>query len=422
MIRTTNILGHLLTMLLVAYILIGILKYAFTFFEIEFPLDVTVLCAAGIIIICGLFFINRPIDRLRLSKEHLLLVLLVTLSVGWMAITTLWSSADSYKYNKLFGLGTGLFFIILPFTSSQFSLKTFIQWYVGVLLVSSWLYLYAMLNWRIFPTYYDIRGIYLYFSKMLGSGLLFVIFGSQTILKWSSVKTTLVLFIGIITMLALGARGPILLLVLTLLIIGIKRLFEHRVQFPKFSTERRTLILVLLFVSVLIPAIAVLTYQGRGGVVVTRSAERFQLLFEFLDVTSTGDGGKSIINRVEFLSFAIAGIFNDVTHFLFGYGFGSFGVEYSGQQIDLYPHNIILDAWFEQGLVGLILFIIAFGYAFKLLAKSSLAYLFVPLVIFEMLNFMKSGSFTDMRIFVLYFVIALGLPHKQLGLQNKDQD
>jgi O-antigen ligase len=115
--------------------------------------------------------------------------------------------------------------------------------------------------------------------------------------------------------------------------------------------------------------------------------------------------GSSVNKRVDQLVFSIDKIFNDFQHLIFGYGFGSFGVIQDGIDQRAYPHNIFLETWFELGLIGLIIL----GYfIYTLLSnKKSNQYISLTLVIFLLLNTLKSNTITDLRSYFLIFGLSL---------------
>ena len=120
------------------------------------------------------------------------------------------------------------------------------------------------------------------------------------------------------------------------------------------------------------------------------SIERLSLILDGL-FSSDNDMGDSANTRVELIYFSIAHIFSSVFVFLFGTGIGSFGYEWTGVDMRLYPHNIILEILFELGFIGLLIF----GYILYILWKNYSLYRkkyvsgFVLFYIF--LNLMKSN-------------------------------
>jgi O-antigen ligase len=105
--------------------------------------------------------------------------------------------------------------------------------------------------------------------------------------------------------------------------------------------------------------------------------------------------------------------------FLFGTGYGGFGLTASGSDSRAYPHNIILEIFVETGIVGLLLFLFFFIYFFsrifaRLIShKKDVCSLDFSLCFFYFfMNALKSSSFIDLRnlfglmgIILSYYVI-----------------
>jgi hypothetical protein len=103
----------------------------------------------------------------------------------------------------------------------------------------------------------------------------------------------------------------------------------------------------------------------------------------------------SILERITQVSYSFGRIFENVGNFLFGLGIGSFGILYEGIDERNYPHNVILEIWFELGFIGMILFLLLLLVYFK---KIRLRLNFVLIFIYLLLNSLKSYSLIDLRI------------------------
>jgi len=101
--------------------------------------------------------------------------------------------------------------------------------------------------------------------------------------------------------------------------------------------------------------------------------------------------------RLVLMGEACDGIFKDLGSFLFGYGIGSFGEVAKGTDIRLYPHNMILEVWFELGLVGLLLLLAwVFFIIWKMRSMPS-RFISYWVLFYVFLNLMKSSSLIDIR-------------------------
>jgi O-antigen ligase len=131
-----------------------------------------------------------------------------------------------------------------------------------------------------------------------------------------------------------------------------------------------------------------------------------------------------------------AGIFNDETAFegalrvgefsvaldviaqapLVGVGLGGYGMAGYEMEENIYPHNLLLEAFAEAGVVGLVLFVAAMAVVvvsgWRARHDPRVAGYFV-LVLFLMLNYMKSGGFVgarDLYLFTGVLAARLNLP------------
>lgn len=407
-----------MVILLVLYMLSGVIKNAYVLFGIPSTFDITLVIG---LLLLGLGAVNFSFGRVRIafSRQSFGLLSLLLVFLLWVGFSMFLSESTSYKYQKLFGIGTGLLLIAIPLLYRQLNIDRYVLLYIGITLFGAWFYLFVMARYSLFENFYDVSGMYLYFGKMLGTGTLFLIYGWRKVLGWTKPKAFLIIAICAFTMLALGARGPFVFFVVTIILVTIVHLVLRQWYIRKFAHSRRLIFLVIGGILGVIAVALVLFISEDIFQLVQRSFNRFILLFNFLDVSGDGDGGKSINDRVEFLAFAVEGIHSNIYHYCFGHGFGSFGLNYRGVETPLYPHNLFLEAWYELGLIGLILLVALLIYAFWLASKSPLGFMIIPAIVFELLNFLKSGSFGDVRTLFLLFVLALGFSYHQLGFKDQ---
>jgi O-antigen ligase len=193
--------------------------------------------------------------------------------------------------------------------------------------------------------------------------------------------------------LSAGARGPVLALILAFLFF-----FALSARgFPRLRIDRFALRLgvVMLFVVIILAAVA----QDLFSTLTFRS----QIL-----VT---EGGTSVATRLDLYRTAIE-LWADSP--IWGSGTGQFGVAVAGEDIRLYPHNIVLELGAETGIIGVLGFVTMIGLAFtkgficlhseKGFAKIVARYLLVA-GCFALLNAMVSGDINDNRI--LFTLVGL---------------
>jgi O-antigen ligase len=176
---------------------------------------------------------------------------------------------------------------------------------------------------------------------------------------------------------------------------------------------------VLIKVGKLRSSIAVLIilflFVGAGGayfVLKQFDAEKFNAKATELEtMASGGSASGSAAKRLNFYSATLAAIPNQP---IFGTGIGSWGVFYFGSDARGYPHNILLEIAYEEGIVGLAAFLIllfAMGVALiKMIKASHSHFLVVGLqVLYCVLVSLFSGDLDDNRVMWLWMGIGLSV-------------
>ncbi|MEM2592676.1 MAG: O-antigen ligase family protein, partial [Thermofilaceae archaeon] len=190
-----------------------------------------------------------------------------------------------------------------------------------------------------------------------------------------------------------GARGPVLALILSLALF-----FALSARgFPFIRIERYALRLGVLMLCVL----AIFGVVGQE--MFSTLTFRFQVLVTEVGVSALT---RFALYREALKLWARSPIW--------GNGVGQFSVAVTGEDVRLYPHNIILELGAELGLIGVLIFAMMIGMAFaKSLvtlgaqrgsAKAATRYLLV-VCCFALLNAMVSGDINDNRM--LFTSIAL---------------
>lgn len=96
---------------------------------------------------------------------------------------------------------------------------------------------------------------------------------------------------------------------------------------------------------------------------------------------------------------------HDWKYFL-GYGLGSFGVVFTGNDVNFYPHNVFIEIFFEMGIIGLSLFTLVLYFFCKRFAGGVISYL----TIYYFILSLTSGDIPGNNVFfVLLFVSGLSL-------------
>jgi hypothetical protein len=216
----------------------------------------------------------------------------------------------------------------------------------------------------------SIRDAYLVFGIQLGILFLLLLFFNKNIfLK----ITTFALLV------ATGARGPLIMMILVILV--------YSVSTKKITSLNPKTILKSVFVSGFLFMVYFL-YSNKLDSLLANTFKRFSSLLGGEDV--------SALERVNRLKYAFNQPFEKLTTFFFGNGVGSFGILYEKIDQRSYPHNILVECFFELGFIGLLIFLILF---ITILRKMSFKdNVFSLLFLFAFLNAMKSSNITDLWI------------------------
>lgn len=200
--------------------------------------------------------------------------------------------------------------------------------------------------------------------------------------------------ISILATLGLGARAALVLSLITII-----PLFLTRIGTFRPSANKKIFYLIPVVVGIVVFLFDRISYFINSGFL------RFLSLFDLAN-----DNPTSV--RLEHYNFAIDHILSSPLTFLFGEGIGSYGITLNGTDNIEYPHNIILEVWFELGLVGVILF--STSILMTLIIKSSL--LVKLIFIFFLLNAMKSQQLSGLRM--LYGIMGLALTSSSIISSN----
>lgn len=181
-------------------------------------------------------------------------------------------------------------------------------------------------------------------------------------------------------MVASGSKGPIISLVGGCLI-----LFAN----DKVSVNIRTIFLLILVFAAL-----------------------FFLLYA-IDFFSTpfyinrfSRGSTSAVDREGLIELALN--FSGILIFLFGTGTGNFGYVIKHADARFYPHNIVVELFYENGIISLIvlaLMYISVIKCYRLIFKSRKLQMLCALVVYFVLNSMFSGDLLSNEYFFIFFIL-----------------
>jgi hypothetical protein len=383
------------------YVLSGLFKSVLFYYEIDIPFDITVLFM-GLII---LSLINDWLGNkefLKISSDSAILIILFVLFYAWMAFTLIYTPSQNYAYEKVLKSLTNIIFIII-ILRGKFNTDRFFK--ISLILLMLILLWFLPIRFMYIsgqsPKGYwftrEIMGLYLHISMPLGMFLLYYLTSKNNFSRKRIINHVLY-GIAMIGMLLLGARGPILFFVIVYFVyFFLNGKIKVAVSRKKIYYSVLTIFIILILVFV---------FREEFSELANLSIGRFNLIFSGLG-SSDKDFGSSINGRFEFISQAISIIFGSISNFLFGTGIGSFGILTIGEDIRQYPHNFILEIWCELGLIGILIFSSILIISIRKIRVSFNDFNVFP-ILYIVLNFMKSGSLSDMRlmftILAVYFI------------------
>jgi O-antigen ligase len=210
------------------------------------------------------------------------------------------------------------------------------------------------------------------------------------------------------SLMSAGARGPVIAFGLSMVVFLLWGIWV----IPEIKIERFGL---KLFIAMAIISSLFFIFFNRLGMNV--------IVSRFLTLVQEQGGGSSALQRWDYYQHAVKLI---KIFPLFGQGTGSFGLSYLGEDIRVYPHNILLELWAENGIISVVFFLIMIAVTFgktivKLLTikgrEREISKSLLTLGCFMFFNSMFSGDINDNRILFTF----LALNGVQLSFQ-KDRD
>ncbi|WP_340152810.1 hypothetical protein [uncultured Marivirga sp.] len=375
-------------LVLVLFIISGSIKSIFIYYKINLYLDLTLL--AGLLMVADLLIYKHNIKNAFITNN----LLLVSFTF-YVFLSLVWSESTEFKYIKVFLFFTNILgYFYSTVVIDKLNKKLFWEIFIVITTLAS-LWFSTLLRGYIDGSNYSkvkpILGFYL--SSSLYAGISIIVLYLKTVFIKRPYIKYFFLFTNIVLLAILGGRAPILFLILTIVslsIVNYKSIFR---SIRNIKVSKNQLFSIPFGVSALIGTI--FFFYETIQILAARTLQRLQLIFERIFGSNITSDMSSTNERIEHYNFSFEKITNGFSEFLFGYGFGSYGIYKLGQDIKLYPHNILLEMLFEVGLVGtsLLIMFIYFNVPKKITIFA------MAISIFLLLNFLKSYSIIDIRIF-----------------------
>ena len=337
--------------------------------------------------------------------KHVFLILFFI----WCFISTFYTSSENYVWYKLVALGTNLLAFYSVLIIKKINVKKFTLYF------SFFLFFFSLFFFIINPNslsknfpfhaYFNevyIQGWYLTLGQFLAANIFLVFYlkNHKRIIYLSLVSINLILLFA--------GRFPIIMGFFSLTILFIYVVINKKID-RKILLQLIKSVVVILFIN----GTFYLTSSNYKEIL-KRTVYRFEVLSSSTEIDfkekdhqlSTKDNNYSYNKRLEYFIFSKEKIFKNSKSILLGYGFGSFSKEFSNEDKRLYPHNIILEIFFELGIIGLM---IVFGLVLANIKifKGYLTNFALLAAIILFLNAMKSSSIVDLRVLFALYAISV---------------
>lgn len=364
------------------------------------PTVIMLIClAVGLLWRTLMWFGRLGYSELRgmFSRQYLQIGAFV-LFAALLSVSYTYTNAPHYGGTKLFRfLLIGSLLFISPFfiLLKERDVLHFARLFVGFGAVTA-IALIGSLEMRSHDAETDITRIGA--GWLVGMALLLLIFYPLS----ENPRRQRILLIGLLPLLvggsmAAAARGPILALTFCVF-LGMAN--QIKVGTLKISTA----LLIVLF---LIVGVGGAYFALRQTDLEKYSAKAGELETMVTGGSSTGSAAK----RLDFYRATINAIPNQP---LFGTGIGSWGVFYYGSDVRGYPHNLLLEIAYEEGLAGLAAFLFLLfvvGIALVRMVKDSHSHFLALglLVLYCVMVSLFSGDLDDNRVLWLWMGVGLSV-------------
>ena len=365
------------------------------------PVDITAAFFV-VSVLTGLYLVWRR--GIALVRYSALIIWLYGALATWALISTLWSPSLVYAQDKALFLCTLEFW---PLAAGALIIAPeparYRRFFLLLLLFSGWVALQSLaaiifnfLTGRGFVLVVALSGTYLSLGRAIGPGLLVLAAWALYEERRPWMRLLLaglgVFYLGLL--LAIGGRAPLIAAILAsfVLLIGAR---------PRLGRTPRQLLtqLVIIIAIGLVTAGVVQLVASRPLGDLPTAVSRIAVLFE-----------QGIRENPRFQHYSRTLHYVDNNPWL-GQGIGSWPVVVGYGDIRSYPHNILLEIWFELGLPGLALFgaLIAVAVAglapWRRLRKCPWALLALALFANALINASVSGDLNDNRL----LFVSMGL-------------
>ena len=404
---------------LVLFLVSGMLKSFGLYLGLPAALDFIILF--GILLLLSSFFrLYKSPNYLKLEKSNTAIIGFLLFFSFWMIVATIYSPSTSYKWQKLIGYFTSVVSFTIVVTT-PLNVIRFSKLFLFSILSITAVFLFLFMSLRSSGiTNEHISSQYLMVGTYVGIAGLMAYYLRDSLFKKHKYLGLISLAASFVIALVLGGRGPVIFILATLLVSMLYKLFTRNIKIRALRLSPLKTAFSFSFVSMLFVVVSAFIYKNLSAFsdLLDRSIYRFSLLLE--SGNNVADNN-SVETRVSYIGFSIDSWLDNWQSFLFGEGFGSFGLIYSGVDQRLYPHNLFLEVSTETGAIGMILlFLFLTSTVFRIgLSQAALFPIWPSFYYF--LNLMKSSSLADTRVFFVLFALAILVPRVSLELKENSK-
>lgn len=358
----------------------GYIKQYLVFFGL-LAVDFTLL-VGGMLVCFSIYNLLSLQSKASISEAQFLGLSILLLFICSVLFSVIYTQSTSYFLSKSLNLGVCLLAYLFPIFYVGFNVQSFLRQFVNLSIV------FALAFIIVFPFTYKFVGLesiqatYLVIGYLAGLNLL--------LLNSVTKRSRLVLVLFVVALLMSGARGALLFTAMTLLLLYVYRKLSSGIEIKPRAMFANGMIVFTLGLLVLNTDI--------GQSTIERTTNRVMVLFG--DDGSVGSSAQIRINHI------IDSIENIDERPILGYGLGSYSVVTTGLDMRAYPHNSILEVWFELGLAGLIAFTSMIVFHFLYVLKS-VSFAATIVLMYVVLNSFVSSSFAELKIMFGLFSVFL---------------
>jgi len=380
----------------VIFLLSGQFKSFLEFFGFDLPIDLTLVCAVAVVglTIYKLQKTNHFTTRL-VSFNSIAGLLLF---FAWMVFTLFYTASQTYSSDKTFYFLLNIIAFSVPFVYKGFDVRRFLKLIsFGIIILAL-----GLLPFQFFDllesskemtedgSFSAIGGLYLTLSEYLGLIVVLFMTKHQKFI-FSRTVDILIIITAISLMGLLGARGPVIFA------LGVWVLYYlNSIEAIRLSVKLKSIRKICFGAFGLVIVLFLMTQFQATQTLLSRSIYRFAYLAQSVFVEGGQDNSSSV--RIDLIRDAVGGIFINLKAFFFGHGIGSFGIVTQELDVRMYPHNMILEIWFEMGMIGLGIFVSWIVYLLLKARQLPNKLISYWLLLYVFLNLMKSSSLIDIRV------------------------